>query len=58
MEDQDFITATNYEKVRIVMQIVRDMVPDFDGVITHEDRASVIAILEKWQDGLFAATKG
>ncbi|MEN3364098.1 MAG: hypothetical protein V7606_1372 [Burkholderiales bacterium] len=58
MEDQDFITATNYEKVRIVMQIVRDMVPDFDGVITHEDRACVIAILEKWQDGLFAATKG
>jgi hypothetical protein len=57
MEEPDFISATNYEKVRIAMEIIRDIVPDFDGVITHEDRACVMSILEKWQDGLAAATK-
>jgi hypothetical protein len=58
MEDPDFILATNYEKVRIAMEIIRDVVPDFDGVITHEDRTCLMSILEKWQDGLYAATKG
>ncbi|MEN3291179.1 MAG: hypothetical protein V7642_432 [Burkholderiales bacterium] len=58
MEDPDFILATNYEKVRIAMEIIRDVVPGFDGVITHEDRTCVMSILEKWQDGLYAATKG
>jgi hypothetical protein len=57
MEDSDFIKATNYEKVRIAMEIVRDLVPDFDGIITAEGRKAVMLILEKWQDGLFAATK-
>jgi hypothetical protein len=57
MEEPDFISATNYEKVRIAMEIIRDIVPDFDGVIVHEDRACVMSILEKWQDGLFAAIK-
>lgn len=57
MDDSDYIKATNYEKVRITMEIVRDMVPDFDGIITSVDRALVMSILERWEHALHASVK-
>lgn len=53
MEEIDYLRATHIARARIALEVVRDIMPDFDGVITESDHAIVRKILSGWVDGLF-----
>ncbi len=55
MKEVDYIRATNVARAKIALEIVRDIMPGFDGVVTEEDHTKVRKILSGWTDGLFAA---
>ena len=51
MTEDDYITLTNLAKVRIIVDIVRDLFPD-GKIITTSARDSMLSLLNRWEDEL------
>jgi hypothetical protein len=49
--EDDYITLTNLAKVRIIVDIVRDLFPD-GKIITTSARDSMLSLLNRWEDEL------
>jgi len=51
MREKDYIAATNLAKVRIAVDVLRDVIPD-DGTIDSEALAVIVARLVRWRIAL------
>ena len=51
MTEDDYITLTNLAKVRIIVDIVRDLFPD-GKIITASALDSMLPLLNRWEDEL------
>ncbi len=54
ISEKDYITVTNRVKVSTAKDMVQDILPGFDGVITKDEKMKVLQILYKWEDALFS----
>lgn len=54
MTETEYIAITNRVKVSAAIYIIKDILPDYDGITTCGERTEILRILWEWEDKLFA----
>ncbi len=49
MKEKEYILVTNLAHIGAALFILRDMLPDFDGVVTKKERDEIVSMLVEWQ---------